>query len=85
MAKTASLKIRIDPETKAGAEKLFGYFGITVTDAVNMFLRQSLMVGGLPFDLKQQRYNAATEAAIREANDIIAGKIKIKTYSSVSK
>jgi len=83
MAKTASLNIRIDPETKAGAEKLFGSFGITVTDAVNMFLRQSLMVGGLPFDLKQPKYNAETEAAIREANDIIAGKIKVKTYSSV--
>ena len=84
MAKTASLNIRIDPETKAGAEKLFGSFGITVTDAVNMFLRQSLMMGGLPFDLKQPRYNAVTEAAIREANDIIAGKIKVKTYSSVA-
>ena len=84
MAKTSSLNIRIDPETKAGAEMLFGSFGITVTDAVNMFLRQSLMVGGLPFDLKQTKYNAVTEAAIREANDIIAGKIKVKTYSSVA-
>ena len=84
MAKTASLNIRIDPETKAGAEKLFSSFGITVTDAVNMFLHQSLMMGGLPFDLKQPRYNAVTEAAIREANDIIAGKIKVKTYSSVA-
>ena len=84
MAKTASLNIRIDPETKAGAETLFGSFGITVTDAVNMFLRQSLMVGGLPFDLKQPKYNAITESAIREANDIIAGRIKAKTYSSVT-
>ena len=50
-AKTASLNIRIDPETKAGAEKLYAKFGITVTDAVNMFLRQSLIAGGLPFRL----------------------------------
>lgn len=83
MAKTASLNIRIDPETKHGAEKLFGAFGITVTDAVNMFLRQSLMVGGLPFELKQPRYNTETEAAIQEARDIIAGKVKVKTYKTV--
>jgi len=38
MAKTASLNIRIDPETKANAEKLYSEFGITITDAVNMFL-----------------------------------------------
>lgn len=84
MAKTSSLNIRIDPETKAGAEKLFSSFGITVTDAVNMFLRQSLMVGGLPFELKQPNYNAETEAAIQEARDIASGNIKAKSFNSVA-
>ena len=84
MAKTASLNIRIEPETKLRAEKLFGMFGITVTDAVNMFLRQSIMVGGLPFELKQPRYNAETEAAIQEARSIMAGKITTKIYHSVA-
>ena len=84
MAKTASLNIRINPETKVGAERLFASFGITVTDAVNMFLHQALMVGGLPFDLKQPRYNAETEAAMQEARDIISGKTKVKGYKSVS-
>ena len=84
MAKTANLNIRIDPETKFSAEKLFGMFGITITDAVNMFLRQSIMVGGLPFELKQPRYNAETEAAIQEARDIMSGKIVAKVYSSVA-
>jgi len=84
MAKTASLNIRIDPETKTSAEKLYGSFGITVTDAVNMFLHQSLLVGGLPFDLKKPRYNAETEAAIHEAKDIMAGKIAAEKYSSVA-
>lgn len=83
MAKTASLNIRIDPETKAGAERLYRSFGITVTDAVNMFLRQSLIVGGLPFDLRQYRYSDETEAAMREADDIIAGRIQSKPYSSL--
>jgi DNA-damage-inducible protein J len=83
MAKTASLNIRIDPKTKTGVEQLFSQFGITVTDAVNMFLHQSLMVGGLPFELKRPRYNAETEAAIREARDIMAGRLRAKAYSSL--
>ena len=41
MAKTANINIRIDPETKAGAEKLFASFGITITDAINIFLHKS--------------------------------------------
>ena len=84
MAKTASLNIRIDPETKSSVEQLYGSFGITVTDAINMFLRQSLMVGGLPFDLKKPKYNAETEAAIREAKDIMAGKLTAAKYGSVA-
>ena len=41
MAKTANINIRIEPETKATAEKLFSSFGITITDAINIFLNKS--------------------------------------------
>lgn len=81
MAKTSNLNIRIDPETKQGAERLFSNFGITVSDAINIFLRQSLMVGGLPFEMKLQ-YNADTEAAMQESRDITSGKISSKGYAS---
>jgi DNA-damage-inducible protein J len=82
MAKTANLNIRIDPETKAGAEQLFSAFGITLTDAVNIFLRQSLMVGGLPFAMKHPRFNAETKAAMREAQEIASGRVVARGYAS---
>lgn len=82
MAKTANINVRIDPETKAGAEQLFAQFGITISDAINIFLRKSLMEGGLPFDVKQPRYNAATEAAMREALEIINGQRDARRYSN---
>ena len=82
MTKSANLNMRIDPQTKKGAEQLFATFGITISDAVNIFLRQSLMVGGLPFEMKQPRYNAETEAAMQEAREIMSGKKKVKSYSS---
>jgi DNA-damage-inducible protein J len=66
MAKSANLYIRIDPETKTEAERLFANFGITITDAVNMFLYKSIMVGGLPFELIQPKPNATTLAAMSE-------------------
>jgi DNA-damage-inducible protein J len=82
MLKTAHLNIRIDPQTKKGADQLFSSFGITISDAVNIFLRQSLLIGGLPFEMKQPRYNAKTEAAMQEARDIVSGKKASKSYSS---
>ena len=81
MAKTANLNIRIDPDIKENAEMLYKNFGITVSDAVNIFLRQSLMVGGLPFDMKLS-FNAETEAAMQEATLIASGKMPAKGYSS---
>ena len=84
MTKSATLHMRIDPETKSGAEQLFSTFGITLSDAVTIFLRQSIMVGGLPFEVRQPRYNAETEAAIQEARDIMSGKIHAKVYTSVA-
>ncbi|MCL2826593.1 MAG: type II toxin-antitoxin system RelB/DinJ family antitoxin [Eggerthellaceae bacterium] len=67
MPRSAVLNVRIEPEVKADAEKLFGSFGLTVTDAVNVFLRQSLMHGGFPFEIVRYRPNAVTQEAIDEA------------------
>lgn len=45
MTKTANINIRIEPEVKQEAKDLFGSFGISVTDAINIFLRTSIMEG----------------------------------------
>ena len=46
------LAVRIDPDVKAKAEKLYASFGLNLSDAVSMFIHQSLLVKGLPFELK---------------------------------
>ena len=82
MAKTSSLNIRIDPETKSAVDRIFSRFGITIADAVNIFLHKAIMVGGLPFDMTLPQYNNETIAAMQEARDIASGKIKTTSWSS---
>jgi len=82
MTKSASLHIRVDPTVKQQAEELFSGFGITISDAVNMFLHQSLLEYRLPFQPHQSQYNEETLAAIQEAKDIEAGLVQTKSYSS---
>jgi len=82
MAKTSSLNIRLDPDIKSTADGIFSQFGITVADAVNIFLHKSIMVGGLPFDMILPKPNAATIAAMHEADDIITGRVQARSYSS---
>ena len=52
MSKTSMLAVRIDPDIKAKAEKLYASFGLNLSDAVSMFIHQSLLVKGLPFELR---------------------------------
>ena len=78
--KTANINVRIDPEVKSNAERVFSSFGITVTDAINIFLHKAIMEGGLPFDMKQPRYSFETENEMEEARLIMEGKIKSNHY-----
>ena len=68
---------------KKQAEELFGSFGISVTDAINIFIHTSLLEGGFPFAIKQPRYNKETEAAMVEARRIMSGEIPAKRYTSI--
>ena len=82
MSKTAMLNIRTDPDVKRQAENIYQSFGITLTDAVNIFLRKSIMEGGLPFEMRAPLPNAETLAAMRETEDILSGRAQSKRYSS---
>lgn len=82
MARTANINVRTEPDTKAGAEAVYSSFGLSLSDAINVFLNMSIMEGGFPFSIKQPRYNKETEAAMLEAREIIAGKQDARRYSS---
>ena len=71
MAKTASMYIRIDPQVKSEVESIYSQYGMSLTDAINIFLHASRNVGGLPFDLRPVMPNSETLEAIKEGNEII--------------
>ena len=82
MPKTASLNIRLDPEVKHSAETVYSHYGLSLAEAVTVFIHQSCNVGGLPFDLRPARPNAETLAAMAEA-ERISRDPNIKGYRDV--
>ena len=74
--------MRMEEQKKTDAEALYRTLGMTLPQAVNMFISQSLLVGGIPFDVRIPRFNQETEAAMKEAEDIAAGRIESKSYHS---
>lgn len=69
MANTINLNIRVDEELKRKAESLFAELGLNMTTAMNIFLRYSVRYGGIPFDLRIEKPNAETSAAIDDVNN----------------
>ena len=52
---TVPTQIRIDREIKAWAMALFASLGLDMSSAVNLFLRQCVLRGGIPFPIEMQK------------------------------
>ncbi len=79
---TTNVSIRMDSELKAQAEALFAELGMSLSTAVHIFVRQSLREGGLPFQVKTERPNQETIAAMLEARRI-ARAPNVKGYTDL--
>lgn len=84
MAKSSNLYVRIEPAVKEQAEKVFDSLGISMSNAVGLFLKQVVINQAIPFELKlapakiksidtmtEAEFNAALEKGYA---DYLAGK-----------
>lgn len=67
---TAPTQIRIDADIKKQATDLFNDLGLDMSGAVNLFLHQCVLRGGLPFNVELPRYSQRTLDAMDEARRI---------------
>lgn len=67
---TAPTQIRIDADIKKQATDLFDELGLDMSGAVNLFLHQCVLRGGLPFKVELPRYSQSTLDAMEEARRI---------------
>lgn len=74
MSTQANLNIRTDADIKTAAEQLFEALGLSMSTAVNIFLRQAIRQGGLPFEVKLDIPNETTAAAIAEGRALARDK-----------
>ena len=79
---TTNLNIRTDKDIKDQAEAIFSELGLTMTTAVNLFLRTAVREHGIPFALKVDVPNEITVAAIEEGRRI-ASDGSVKGYTTI--
>ena len=81
---TTNISIRMDSELKEQADALFSALGMNLTTAFNIFVRQSLREGGIPFEVTLRQPNEETIAAMLEA-ERIARDPSVKGYNDLDK
>ena len=87
MAETTNLNIRIDRDLKERADIFFADLGLSMTAAVNIFVRQALKQGKIPFEIisaPDPFYLAENIAALeRSMSQLNAGKTVTKTFDEL--
>lgn len=79
---TSNISIRMDADLKAAAESLYSELGMNLSTAFNIFVRQSLREGGIPFRITTEIPNRDTIAAMMEA-ERIANDSSVKGYTDL--
>ena len=72
----------MDSDLKAQADALFSELGMNLTTAFNIFVRQSIREGGIPFDISINQPHLEPLAAMLEA-ERIAKDPSVKGYNDL--
>ena len=66
MGKTATLNIRVNPDVKENAESVLAQLGIPMATAIDMYLKQISLVGGIPFSIVLPKAANSVNAQIHQ-------------------
>ena len=78
MAETINVTITLDRDVKEQAERMFNDFGMNLSTAFNVFARQALRQGKIPFEIYDPFYSEENQARLtRSIADAEVGKVTV--------
>ena len=83
MEKNATLNLRVNPDVKRRAEKVLSQLGMPMSTAIDIYLNQIAMTGGIPFAVTLPKAPMSVNADLM-TNDDIHAKLK-EGYSDIEK
>ena len=84
VAQKIRTNVYLDSDMKEQAKSIFKKYGVSLSDAINMFLTQSVLERGLPFDMKIPN-DETVQAIIDARNDVNSDKITLEELEEESK
>lgn len=80
---TSAINVQIDTKTKQEATAILSDLGLSMSTAINLFLKQVIKRDGLPFKVTNPKPTKELLEALQEGEDILSGKIEAKSYHSI--
>ena len=78
---TAKINVCVDERTKKDAEELLDEMGLTMTSAINMYLKRIIIEQGIPFEVSARVPNAVTAKAMDEFDEMKRNSAAYKKYA----
>ncbi|MBQ3309545.1 type II toxin-antitoxin system RelB/DinJ family antitoxin [Candidatus Saccharibacteria bacterium] len=78
---TIPIQIRVDKKTKEEANELFEELGTSMSGAINIFLKQCVNTGSIPFRIKKPRPSKELLEAMEEV-EALAKEPDVEVYNS---
>lgn len=75
--------VRINDKIKDEVTPILDDLGLSLSEAINVFLRQVIMTESIPFAIKKTKYSAEMIAAIKEADEMLKNPDKYKSFDNV--
>lgn len=72
MEKSATLNLRVNPNVKERAEEVLSKLGVPMSTAIDMYLYQISLTGGIPFTVALPKAPDAINADLMSASEIRA-------------
>lgn len=85
MTNTTTVSLRMDKDLKEQADTIFGEMGMTLSTAVNIFVKQTMLQGKLPFDIYVDAfYSKENQAKLKKSiKELKEGKVITKTLKEL--
>jgi DNA-damage-inducible protein J len=83
MEKTTTLNLRVNPDVKRRAEEVLSQLGMPMSTAIDIYLKQISMTGGIPFNVTLPKVPSSVNADLMTTDEIHA-KLK-EGYNDIEK
>ena len=80
--KNSMIQVRVKQELKFAAEDVLDKLGLTISQAVTLFLAQVALKGEIPFTISLPKPNLETQSAMIEVDQAIRNGSELSTYQN---